>query len=81
MLYKSFFEGKNGEFGKFMYSHYENWIEYRKTKPGYCESNLLFHQELSLGESADIAKIQARIDHYVITVFVIFTCVFTAVKR
>lgn len=64
-----------------MYSHYENWIEFRKTKPGHCESNLLFHQELSLGESADIAKIQAGIDNYAITIFVIFTCVFIAVNR
>ena len=42
-----------------MYNHYENWIEFRKTKPGDCEANLLFHQELSLGQSADIAKVQA----------------------
>jgi len=41
-----------------MYNHYENWIEFRKTKPGDCETNYIFHEELSLGESADIAKIQ-----------------------
>ena len=47
-----------------MYNHYENWIEFRKTKPGDCETNYIFHEELSLGESADIAKIQGGLNYH-----------------
>ena len=46
-------------FGNFVFPHYEKWIDFRKTKRRECETNYLFHEELSRGESADIAKIQA----------------------
>ena len=45
-----------------MYSHYENFIELKTN----CQNNMAFHSELSKGESADIAKIQAGIDYYAI---------------